>query len=860
MTIRIYSIRVHGTKSELNRTGVRNITAEICYMSTGGLNPFPKIGMLPSDVNRVVDEEDQEFIGHMAPVCSVAFSSTGSELYSGDEAGHIVHWWWRADPHVDFSIAALSADNTTESVTKWMHTLLNAFNFPRIGFDIELDLCNTVDIDSGVQLLTMIMAKKCFGGGDRGELFEQLFFAAPSASGDHNSKKFLAGAIAGGTNTTETMTTRNGHESKRSPLEIIFGGMSELTDQADNVLYGATMLDYWLSMGRTAMYDPPERGKSELLANFLHISTAVAKILPTLAKFKIELAMDVLKRWAHEGLSLVQNPYAAYLASDSPHKFKQLFAHSGSSEGEILDILPDSSDTPYGESLLSVKAADFLTDRQYKHATDGATFRTEEFRFHVAPTVSAGFVPVVPCVFSLPHDHSRPISESLLHILVARPELFDVIFDEKAESELKSSPGIAVLVEFKWRQYARREYMAQFFTYLVHYLCFCVFCYGLVIERQYYSGPPCNVFSESSVNDDWNTTDEANGVCIHFSPSFAELFNITDDDGYTVGNVVFYSIMGGITLFFCLYHMVMVTVQNRTLAFWASINKNPLDMAVYLMMAATVIAFFCRTVQVGAVGSVTSVLAGWKFMLSWRGFSSMSHYIRTIIEITRFSYIFLFMMIFFSIGCGWAFMLLFGGWKEEHLNPLGIEFEGADGANQYELFGTFWRTIVTSWDFMVGNTDIEAWLDSYYELIAIPLFFFFSFMVVLVMLNLVIALMADGYTTVMETQSKAKIIERARIIVGIEKTLPTRLVKNDRSKFPTWVHALMAENKGGTPIGDMPAGFEDIVDGKLDQLVTSLAKITAERAADRAALDEALARITELQQQVNQQQRHPAAE
>ncbi len=54
-----------------------------------------------------------------------------------------------------------------------------------------------------------------------------------------------------------------------------------------------------------------------------------------------------------------------------------------------------------------------------------------------------------------------------------------------------------------------------------------------------------------------------------------------------------------------------------------------------------------------------------------------------------------------------------------------------------------------SYDFMLGNIDIEGWHDSYYEFIAIPLFFFFSFVVVLVMLNLLIALMvrASAATT-----------------------------------------------------------------------------------------------------------------
>jgi hypothetical protein len=41
----------------------------------------------------------------------------------------------------------------------------------------------------------------------------------------------------------------------------------------------------------------------------------------------------------------------------------------------------------------------------------------------------------------------------------------------------------------------------------------------------------------------------------------------------------------------------------------------------------------------------------------------------------------------------------------------------------------------------------------------------------------------------MDTQSKAKIKERAALLVSIEKTLPARFLL-DQDKFPTWVHAL----------------------------------------------------------------------
>ncbi len=478
-----------------------------------------------------------------------------------------------------------------------------------------------------------------------------------------------------------------------------------------------------------------------------------------------------------------------------------------------------------------MRAPGFAREK-WLRAESWSELRTEDYRFHVSASVRAGFVPVVPCVFSIPFDRNRPISDSLLHILAGNDELFEEVFDGSAETEFKSSPGIHILVNFKWRQYARREYMAQFFTYLVHYLCFGIFAYGLVNERSYLEGPPCNVFSEKSVNGEWNMT--AIG-CVDASPAFASLLNTSaedGDDGTTFGNTVFFLVMAALTLFFSIYHLCMMIVRTRSQGcafFWSSsINKNYLDVAAYSMMAITVIVFLTRSVHAGAVGSVTSVVAGWKFMMSWRGFSGTSHYVRTIIEITRFSYIFLFIMIFFSLSCGWAFMLLFGNWQ--FLDRLGVD--------EYGAWDTVWRTVVSSFDFMIGSTDTSTWADSYYELIAIPLYFFFSFMVVLVMLNLVIALMADGYSGVMETKAKAKLMERASIIVGIEQTLPKSAFQ-DTNRFPVWVHALLEENKGSTPIGDMPASFED-------KIQEALAEMQEKQDSQAERLQEALAAIEKL--------------
>ena len=76
-----------------------------------------------------------------------------------------------------------------------------------------------------------------------------------------------------------------------------------------------------------------------------------------------------------------------------------------------------------------------------------------------------------------------------------------------------------------------------------------------------------------------------------------------------------------------------------------------------------------------------------------------------------------------------------------------VNYSISDDAS-FGNFDTLWQTVVVSWDFMLGNTDIGGWAESYYEFFGILIFFVFTFMVVILMLNLVIAIMGDEYDKV----------------------------------------------------------------------------------------------------------------
>ncbi len=71
-----------------------------------------------------------------------------------------------------------------------------------------------------------------------------------------------------------------------------------------------------------------------------------------------------------------------------------------------------------------------------------------------------------------------------------------------------------------------------------------------------------------------------------------------------------------------------------------------------------------QQVHAGAVGAIAMVSSAARFVINLRGFQLTAHYVRTVTEILKFSGMFLVILVVFSVGCGWSFMLLFGGYAE----------------------------------------------------------------------------------------------------------------------------------------------------------------------------------------------------
>ena len=82
--------------------------------------------------------------------------------------------------------------------------------------------------------------------------------------------------------------------------------------------------------------------------------------------------------------------------------------------------------------------------------------------------------------------------------------------------------------------------------------------------------------------------------------------------------------------------------------------------------------------------------------------------------------------------------------------------------------GLLWP-LLTMWRGMLGDFDIEILQD---KPSSIAVFVIFQAAVVVVMMNLIVAIMADSYEMVKENETIEALLERAKIIVGMELLWP----------------------------------------------------------------------------------------
>ena len=143
---------------------------------------------------------------------------------------------------------------------------------------------------------------------------------------------------------------------------------------------------------------------------------------------------------------------------------------------------------------------------------------------------------------------------------------------------------------------------------------------------------------------------------------------------------------------------------------------------------------------------------------------------------------------------------------------------------------------------MFGDFDMDDY-DTHWMW---TLWLCFSFVVSLIMFNLVIAIMGNSFDKVQETQLREQTKNRAKLLVDIELSLSQDELKRNRHWFPTWIHILRPKS---TDDEDGTGGDNFDEDNRLKRITNSI-KTTME-ASNKKVIKEELTKVEASNKKLN---------
>lgn len=121
---------------------------------------------------------------------------------------------------------------------------------------------------------------------------------------------------------------------------------------------------------------------------------------------------------------------------------------------------------------------------------------------------------------------------------------------------------------------------------------------------------------------------------------------------------------------------------------------------------------------------------------------------------------------------------------------------------QVNQFAEVWHAIVTMFSFMLGGFDTNIFYKEQDPKPAVSVLFFVTYEAVMaiMLLNLLIAIMTDSYSKVMEDEHLWNLCSKAQIIDELETTMPAWLV---RRWNPAYIHILKLGSKNDIDINSL---------------------------------------------------------
>lgn len=220
--------------------------------------------------------------------------------------------------------------------------------------------------------------------------------------------------------------------------------------------------------------------------------------------------------------------------------------------------------------------------------------------------------------------------------------------------------------------------------------------------------------------------------------------------------------------------------------------------------------------------ATAAVLLWLRFLAFARGFRATGRFVRTVIRIMQSIAAFVVVLLFVVLGFAVAFHVLFQGTEALELKPF----------RRWEVLLKTYAAIFGEFDFAEMGEARVPWLS---RLLMVG----YSFLVGIVLLNLLIALMADVYSSVERNAESEWLLERAKIVLQVERPLPWSYITP--ANFPLFLHVLRPRDLDTAPPPSSEMRAVDAPTG--DPALHKLQADVAELAASQRRIADALAQM-----------------
>ncbi len=353
-------------------------------------------------------------------------------------------------------------------------------------------------------------------------------------------------------------------------------------------------------------------------------------------------------------------------------------------------------------------------------------------------------------------DRARVIASCCPLPNLGHPLIFQKIVENRKLHDCILSEAIKPVLLYKWKTYGSDMFRSELYKYLAYVACVTIYCLTLSM-------------SDADVKTWDNLGKVSNMIC-------------------------FVSLALGSLLAVRLLKREIIQMTFEKGSYFASF-WNWIDVLRSISYISTVVLYCIRSIHVFAVSSLLGLFTWFGTLFYMRAHRNFGAMIRMIMETISDMKFFTLILIVVAIGFCVCSYTLFAVQKHQHLSLPQLQINSDSSTDQVPEATVpisqvnVFRSFVEVWTGLMGNFDYNSYDRSEYTLIFWLVYLMFTFLVVIIMFNLLIALMTDSYERIVATIEKARDIEVAGIIVDIERQFSSHEFRMQKY-FPTYVHML----------------------------------------------------------------------